>query len=202
MRTYRILKRTLDLLVSLVILGITAPLLVIVTIVSSIIYHGNPLFIQKRIGQHCREFRLFKYRTMLDIDDENGIPLPDSQRLNAYGKFLRKTSIDELPQLINIFRGELSIVGPRPLLPEYLELYSKEELTRHDALPGITGWAQINGRNATSWKKRFEYDLWYVKNRNIWLDLFIMIRTVPAIVLGKGIRQEGQATMERFQGHK
>jgi len=142
-----------------------------------------------------------KFKTMTDERDENGNLLPDAQRLTKTGKFIRSTSLDELPQLFNVLKGDMALIGPRPLLPQYLPLYSKEQARRHDVRPGITGWAQVHGRNAISWKKKFELDVWYVDHCSFWLDLKIILLTVKKVVVREGITQEGQATAEYFNGN-
>lgn len=164
---------------------------------------GSPvLFRQVRPGLHGRPFMMVKFRTMTDergVDDEL---LPDAQRLTAFGRFLRATSLDELPELWNVLRGEMSLVGPRPLLMEYLPLYSPDQARRHEVRPGITGWAQVNGRNALSWEDRFKLDVWYVDHRSLWLDLRILWLTVRKVIVREGISAEGEATMPRFTGNK
>jgi lipopolysaccharide/colanic/teichoic acid biosynthesis glycosyltransferase len=162
---------------------------------------GSPvLFRQERPGLHGRPFRMVKFRTMREAIDKQGNPLPDSERLTRVGQFLRATSLDELPELWNVLRGDMSLVGPRPLLMEYLPLYSPEQARRHDVRPGVTGWAQINGRNALSWEEKFALDVWYVDNRSFLLDVKILLLTVKKVIVREGISQEGQATMEKFRG--
>jgi lipopolysaccharide/colanic/teichoic acid biosynthesis glycosyltransferase len=162
---------------------------------------GSPvLFRQRRPGLHGRPFEMLKFRTMLDATDGAGNPLPDADRLTPLGRFLRATSLDELPELWNVLRGEMSLVGPRPLLMEYLPLYTPEQARRHEVRPGITGWAQVNGRNAISWEEKFRMDVWYVDRRTFALDLKILLLTAKKVVVREGISQQGQATMERFLG--
>jgi lipopolysaccharide/colanic/teichoic acid biosynthesis glycosyltransferase len=162
---------------------------------------GSPvLFRQTRPGLGGKPFEMLKFRTMRDAHDARGNPLPDAERLTPLGRFLRATSLDELPELVNVLRGEMSLVGPRPLLMEYLPLYTPEQARRHEVRPGITGWAQVNGRNALSWEEKFRLDVWYVDHRSFWLDLRILARTVAKVFAREGISQEGQATMERFRG--
>ncbi len=156
---------------------------------------------QQRVGLHERIFMVLKFRTMTDREDENGNLLPDAERLTAFGKLLRKTSLDEIPQLINVLKGDMSLVGPRPLLISYLPLYSTEQKRRHLVKPGITGWAQVNGRNAITWKRKFELDLWYVENISFTTDLRIIVRTFNKVISGSDISQEGQATIEAFNGN-
>lgn len=162
---------------------------------------GTPiLFRQPRPGWHGRPFTILKFRTMTDARDNTGALLPDAERLTRFGKFLRSTSLDELPELINVFKGEMSLVGPRPLLMRYLPLYTPEQMRRHEAKPGITGWAQVNGRNALTWEEKFAYDVWYVEHFSFVLDIKILFRTVAAIVKRTDINQPGQVTIEPFKG--
>jgi sugar transferase EpsL len=162
---------------------------------------GSPvLFRQARPGLHGRPFTLYKFRTMTDERDASDDLLPDEIRLKRFGRSLRRYSLDELPQLINVMKGELSLVGPRPLLMEYLPLYSAEQARRHDVKPGVTGWAQVNGRNAISWDEKLRLDMWYVDHRNLWLDLKILWLTLVNVIKGEGISQEGRATVEKFRG--
>jgi lipopolysaccharide/colanic/teichoic acid biosynthesis glycosyltransferase len=160
------------------------------------------IFRQKRPGKDEKIFEIYKFRTMTNECDENGNLLPDEQRLKGIGKFIRSTSLDELPQLFNVLKGDMSFVGPRPLLVEYLPLYNETQRKRHNVLPGITGWAQVNGRNAISWEQKFEYDVWYVENQSFLLDMKILWMTFLKVVKRSGISQEGQATMEKFKGSK
>ena len=163
---------------------------------------GNPiLFRQKRPGYKEKIFGIYKFRTMTNDTDADGNLLPDEQRLVGIGKFIRSTSLDELPQLFNVFKGEMSFVGPRPLLIEYLDLYNDTQKRRHDVRPGITGWAQVNGRNAISWEQKFEYDVWYVDNQSFWMDIKILWLTASKVLKRDGISQEGQATMDAFNGN-
>jgi lipopolysaccharide/colanic/teichoic acid biosynthesis glycosyltransferase len=161
---------------------------------------GPVLFRQTRPGQHGRPFTMYKFRTMTDERDADGSLLPDVQRLTGFGRFLRSTSLDELPALFNVLKGEMSLVGPRPLLMEYLPIYSPEQVRRHEVRPGITGWAQVNGRNAISWEEKFKLDVWYVDNRSFWLDMKILWLTVGKVLKRDGISQEGSVTMEKFRG--
>lgn len=162
---------------------------------------GSPvLFRQVRPGINGKPFEMIKFRTMLDAVDVDGNILPDSARLTRFGNFLRSTSLDELPELWNVLRGDMSLVGPRPLLMEYLPLYSPEQARRHDVRPGVTGWAQINGRNAISWEDKFKLDVWYVDNQSLWLDIRILLLTVKKVVVRDGISADGEATMTRFYG--
>ncbi|WP_298973398.1 sugar transferase [uncultured Psychrobacter sp.] len=162
---------------------------------------GSPvLFRQTRPGLGGRPFEMIKFRTMKDATDEQGNPLPDSERLTDFGKALRNTSLDELPELWNVIKGDMSLVGPRPLLMEYLPLYSKEQARRHDVRPGITGYAQVNGRNAINWDKKFELDTWYVDNQSLWLDIKILLKTVKKVLVKDGINADGEVTMSKFTG--
>lgn len=162
---------------------------------------GSPvIFKQTRPGLHGKPFELYKFRTMTDARDENGELLPDSIRLTTFGKFIRKASLDEFPQLINVLKGDLSLVGPRPLLMEYLDLYTPEQARRHEVKPGITGWAQVNGRNAISWEEKFRLDVWYVDHQSFWLDIKILYMTVLKVFKSEGISQEGHVTIEKFNG--
>jgi sugar transferase EpsL len=162
---------------------------------------GAPvIFKQQRPGLHGRPYLMYKFRTMQNASGKEGNPLPDEQRLTALGSFLRKTSLDELPELFNVLQGNMSLVGPRPLLMEYLPRYTREQARRHEVKPGITGWAQVNGRNAISWEKKFELDVWYVDNRSIMLDLKILWMTLIRVVKREGVNQEGHVTMEKFTG--
>jgi lipopolysaccharide/colanic/teichoic acid biosynthesis glycosyltransferase len=193
-------KRLFDLAISLLLLLVMAlPLLILALIIRCQL--GSPvLFIQERPGLHGKPFKIFKLRTMSDKRDGKGEPLPDADRLTGLGRFLRVFSLDELPELFNVLRGDMSLVGPRPLLMEYLGAYTPEQARRHEVLPGVTGWAQVNGRNALSWEEKFRLDVWYVDHRTFWLDLKILWLTVKAVVTRKGISQEGRATMDKFGG--
>jgi lipopolysaccharide/colanic/teichoic acid biosynthesis glycosyltransferase len=194
------LKRFFDTGVSILGLLVTAPFLVIL---ASMIWVrlGSPIvFVQTRPGLHGKPFKMIKFRTMLDAVDAQGNPLPDSERMTPFGQFLRVSSLDELPGLWNVLTGELSLVGPRPLLMEYLPLYSKEQYRRHDVRPGVTGWAQVNGRNAISWEDKFKLDVWYVDNCSLWLDLKILLLTVKKVLVRDGISGEGEVTMSKFTG--
>lgn len=164
---------------------------------------GSPvLFRQVRPGMHGKPFEMIKFRTMLDAVDAQGNVLPDEVRLTPFGRFLRSTSLDELPELWNVLKGDMSLVGPRPLLMEYLPLYSTEQARRHEARPGVTGWAQVNGRNAISWDDKFKLDVWYVDNQSLWLDIKIIFLTIKKVLVRDGISAEGEATMSKFTGSK
>lgn len=178
-----------------------SPILLIIAFLVRI-FHGTPiLFKQQRPGYKGTPFHIYKFRTMTNRNAPDGSLLPDAERMTRLGHFLRTTSLDELPELLNILRGEMSLVGPRPLLMQYLPLYNAEQMHRHDALPGITGWAQINGRNAISWQEKFKFDVWYVENWSFWLDLKILWLTFSKVFKREGISQEGEATMGVFQGN-
>lgn len=194
-------KRAFDFMVASVGLLLSAPLLVILAL---IVYWrlGLPVqFRQTRPGLHGNPFEIVKFRTMTDVHDAIGIVLPDSERLQLFGRFLRATSLDELPELWNVLKGEMSLVGPRPLLMEYLPLYSVEQARRHEVRPGITGWAQVNGRNAIKWEDKFKLDIWYVDNCSLWLDMKILWLTVVKVIKRDGISEEGCATMDKFRGN-
>lgn len=196
------LKRVLDSVFAAVAIVLLFPLF---ALVSAIVYFsiGKPvLFKQERPGKHGRIFKFYKFRTMTDQRDASGALLPDAQRLTPTGQFLRTASLDELPQLFNILKGEMSFVGPRPLLVEYLPLYSKEQSRRHSVTPGISGWVQVNGRNSLSWEEKFQLDTWYVDNWSLWLDLKIIFMTFFKVVKREGISQEGHVTMPRFEGQR
>lgn len=197
-----VFKRILDFSFSLLGLTILSPIFLLVTFFLCLANRGKPFFFQKRPGKNGKIFRIIKFKTMNDRTDSEGNLLPDADRLTPVGKFVRKTSLDEIPQLINVLKGDMSLVGPRPLLPEYLPLYNKEQARRHEVRPGITGWAQVNGRNAISWKQKFEYDVWYVDHLSFWLDLKILLLTIKKVFVREGISQQGQATMEPFRGNE
>jgi lipopolysaccharide/colanic/teichoic acid biosynthesis glycosyltransferase len=194
------IKRCIDIFISLIAIVVLAPIFVVVMLSMILSGHRNLFFVQVRVGKNEKLFKLLKLKSMTDEKDENGNLMPDEKRLTKAGKIIRKTSIDELPQLINVIKGDMSIIGPRPLLVEYLQYYSLEQKKRHLVKPGITGWAQVNGRNAISWNKKFELDVWYVNNLSFILDMKIILLTLLKIVRSEGISQDGQATMEPFRG--
>ena len=194
------MKRFLDLLISLCLLLLSSGILFIVATLIKIKLGSPVIFKQKRPGLQGNPFYIYKFRTMTDARDQHGNLLPDDVRLTSFGKLLRKLSLDELPQLINVIRGDISLVGPRPLLIEYLTLYTPEQARRHEVRPGITGWAQINGRNAISWEEKFTLDIWYVDNQSVWLDLKILFLTVVKVFKSEGISQQGHVTMQKFTG--
>ena len=195
-----LVKRIVDLVLAISMLLILSPIFLILFISLAIYHRGNPFFVQKRPGKHNYPFYILKFKTMDDTLNDFGYPLSDADRLSSFGKLIRATSLDEIPQLINVIKGEMSLVGPRPLLLEYLDLYSEDQLRRHDVKPGVTGWAQINGRNAISWEKKFELDIWYVDNQSFLLDVKILFITLYNVIRGKGISQNGHVTMGRFKG--
>ena len=194
------LKRIFDLILAQLLLILLAPLIVVLALLVRIVIGKPVLFWQQRPGLNGQPFILYKFRTMTDQRDKDGKLMPDLVRLTALGQKMRKYSLDELPQLLNILRGDLSFVGPRPLLMEYLERYSERQARRHEVKPGITGWAQVNGRNAISWEEKFELDVWYVDNRNFLLDLKILWLTALKVIKAEGISGEGLVTMSKFMG--
>lgn len=196
------MKRFFDLLAALTGLLLAAPLMLLIAVLIRLKLGSPVLFRQVRPGLHGRPFTLYKFRTMRDARDAHGRPLPDAQRLTKFGEVLRRLSLDELPQLFCVVRGDMSLVGPRPLLMEYLPLYTREQARRHEVRPGITGWAQVNGRNAISWNEKFKLDVWYVDNQSTWLDLKIIGLTVRRVLKREGINAQGEATMPRFTGEK
>jgi len=195
------MKRSFDIIVSLLTLIILSPIVgVTALLIRSKI--GTPvLFKQQRPGFNEKPFYVYKFRSMTDECDEQGELLPDDVRLTSFGKVVRKLSLDELPQLLNVLKGDMSFVGPRPLLMEYLPLYNERQSRRHEVRPGITGWAQVNGRNSISWEDKFELDVWYVENWSFWLDIKILFMTVLKVFKSEGISQDGQATMTKFEGN-
>src|SRR5690606_220559 len=197
----KIIKPLLDFLISFIGLIILSPVLILVGLLLALANKGNPFFFQKRPGKNERIFRIVKFRTMTNETDAQGNLLPDSERLTGIGKLVRKTSIDEIPQLINVLTGDMSLIGPRPLLPQYLPIYNERQKKRHEVRPGITGWAQVNGRNAISWKQKLEYDAWYVENLSAGLDLKIFIKTIKKVILSEDINTANMATTEPFNGN-
>jgi sugar transferase EpsL len=193
-------KRVFDVISVLIGLILLSPLLLVVAVMVRLKLGSPVLYRQQRPGLHGKPFELIKFRTMTDERDENGKLLPDSERLPAFGRFLRTMSMDELPELLCILKGDMSLVGPRPLMMKYLSRYTIEQARRHEVKPGITGWAQVNGRNAISWEEKFELDVWYVDHWNLWLDLKILIKTLIAVLSRKGINQPGEATASKFMG--
>ncbi len=194
-------KRILDFTAALVGILLLSPVFLIVMIGLFFANNGKPFFFQTRPGKNEKLFKIIKFKTMNDKKAADGQLLPDGERLTAMGSFVRKTSLDEIPQLLNVLKGDMSLIGPRPLLPQYLPLYNTFQKRRHEIKPGITGWAQVNGRNAISWDQKFAYDVWYVENCSFFLDLKILFLTVKKVVVREGISQEGEATMEAFKGN-
>ncbi|WP_270399082.1 sugar transferase [Bacteroides nordii] len=195
-------KRIIDFTLVLFVLFVIWPFLLIMSIWLHFANKGaGAFFFQERPGKNGKIFKVIKFKTMTDERDTSGKLLPDAQRITKVGKLVRSTSIDELPQLINVLKGDMALIGPRPLLVRYLSLYSKEQARRHEVRPGITGWAQVNGRNAISWTKKFEFDVWYVDHCSFWLDLCIILKTIKKVFVREGISQQGQATMEPFNGN-
>lgn len=193
-------KNFLDVLVALTVLLVCFPLLLLIALIVYLDIKEHPLFIQDRPGKNGVIFKVLKFKTMNSKTDENGNLFPDKDRLTSIGVFLRKYSLDEIPQLINILKGDMSIVGPRPLLPEYLELYNERQYKRHNVKPGITGWAQVNGRNAISWEQKFELDLWYINNLSLYTDIKILCLTIAKVFKAENINTAGQATTKKFKG--
>jgi sugar transferase EpsL len=194
-------KRLLDLVLAAISLLLLSPILLVISLLVWSKYGIPVIFRQQRPGYRARPFWIYKFRSMTNTRDDNEHLLPDDQRLTRFGKFLRSTSLDELPELFNVLRGDMSLVGPRPLLMQYLELYSPEQARRHAVLPGMTGWAQVNGRNALTWQQKFALDVWYVDHWSFWLDLRILILTILKTLRQEGINQPGQATAEEFMGN-
>ncbi len=193
-------KRFFDFLFSFVGFVVLSPVFLTVTVLLYFANGGKPFFFQLRPGKNERIFKIIKFKTMNDKKDATGNLLPDGERLTAVGKFVRKTSLDEIPQLLNVIKGDMSLIGPRPLLVDYLPLYNNTQKRRHDVRPGITGWAQVNGRNAISWEQKFNYDVWYVDNISLKTDINILWKTVMKVIKSEGISSETSVTMERFKG--
>jgi len=194
-------KRVIDFLAAAVGLLLLSPIFIIVTIGLFFANQGKPFFFQHRPGKEGKVFKIVKFKTMNDKKDTKGNLLSDAERLTPVGSFVRKNSLDEIPQLINVLKGDMSLIGPRPLLVQYLPLYSAQQARRHEVKPGITGWAQVNGRNAISWQQKFDYDVWYVDNISFALDLKILFLTIKKVFVREGISADGQATMEVFRGN-
>lgn len=193
-----IFKPFIDFIISLLALVLLSPILLFISILLALVNRGNPFFVQARPGKDGEVFNIIKFKTMTDEKKSSGELLPDSERLTWVGKIIRKTSMDEIPQLLNVFKGEMSIVGPRPLLVEYLPLYNKRQNKRHQVKPGITGWAQVNGRNSVSWDDKFSLDVYYVENLNFLLDVRIILKTIKKVIISEGISAAGHATMPTF----
>ncbi len=196
------IKPLLDKILAFFLIILFLPIMIIIAILIYVWDGGPILFVQQRPGYKGKIFNIYKFRTMTNETDENGNLLPDDKRLKGIGKIIRSLSLDELPQLFNVLKGDMSFVGPRPLLVEYLPLYNERQKKRHDVKPGITGWAQVNGRNAISWEEKFEYDVWYVENLSFWLDMKILWLTLLKVLKKEGISQKGHVTMEKFKGSK
>ncbi|WP_029032987.1 sugar transferase [Salinimicrobium terrae] len=192
------LKPLIDFIVALTGLIILFPVFILVALVLTFANKDNPFFLQVRPGKNEKLFKIIKFKTMKDAKDKHGIDLPDDQRLTSVGRLVRKTSLDEIPQLLNVLKGDMSLIGPRPLLPEYLELYTPYQRKRHEVRPGITGWAAVNGRNTLDWNQKFELDVWYVKNISFGLDFKILLRTIEKVITSEGVSAEGHPTMPRF----
>ena len=199
-KTY--IKRFLDFIIALIGLFLIFPLFILVIVGLFFANQGQPFFFQLRPGKNGQLFKIIKFKTMNDKRDENGNLLSDEYRLTKIGAFVRKTSLDEIPQLLNVLKGNMSLIGPRPLLPEYFPLYNESQRRRHEVKPGITGWAQVNGRNAISWAQKFEYDVWYVDNLSFLLDFKILFLTIKKVFISEGISQQGEATMSYFKGNE
>ena len=196
-----VFKRVIDFIISLTCVLLLSPIFLTITILLLIYNNGKPFFFQERPGKNKKVFKVIKFKTMNDKKDSNGNLLPDAERLTSVGNFVRKTSLDEIPQLLNVLKGDMSLIGPRPLLVEYLPRYNEEQKRRHDVRPGITGLAQVNGRNAISWKRKFEYDVEYVDNLSFFLDVKIFFMTFLKVFKSEGINEVGQATATKFMGN-
>ena len=192
----------MELVIALVAFVVLFPVFVVVVVLLIIANAGKPFFLQRRPGKNGEIYKVIKFKTMNDRKGKDGELLSDAERLTAIGRFVRKTSLDEIPQLLNVIKGDMALVGPRPLLEEYLPLYSEEQMHRHDVRPGITGWAQVNGRNAISWQQKFAYDVWYVNNISFALDIRILLLTVRNVLRSEGISSATSATMEKFRGNQ
>jgi lipopolysaccharide/colanic/teichoic acid biosynthesis glycosyltransferase len=194
------IKRIFDVLVSFITLILLSPVFIIIGFIIYIKLGSPIFFIHKRPGKNEKVFKMIKFRSMKDKRDENGNQLPDDQRMTKFGRILRSTSLDEIPELINVLKGDMSLVGPRPLIIEYLPIYNEKQSKRHDVLPGITGWAQINGRNSITWGQKFELDIWYIEHWSLWLDLKILLMTIKKVLIREGINSTASVTMEMFNG--
>ena len=194
------IKRCIDFLTALVLLLIFSPFLIVIIILLSYSNKGKPFFFQKRPGKNERIFKIIKFKTMNDLKDVHGQLLPDKDRITTVGKFIREASLDELPQLINVLKGEMSLIGPRPLLIQYLPVYNEKQKKRHNVKPGITGWAQVNGRNLISWNKKFEYDVFYVENLSFLMDVKVVLKTIKKVIKKEGVNLSEEQTSEYFNG--
>lgn len=197
----RYLKRFIDIILSFSLLLIFSPFFIAIVLIIMMLQHQNPFYTQKRPGKNQKEFHILKFKSMTNNKDENGGLLPDSKRITSFGKIIRRTSLDELPQLINVLKGEMSIIGPRPLLFEYIPMYKLNQIRRHEVRPGITGWAQVNGRNAISWTKKFEFDVWYVDNMSFALDVKILFLTIKKVLNRKDTEFDKVEGERRFNGY-
>ncbi len=198
---YKRLKPIIDVIVALILLAALSPVFLVLTIALAIFHKGNPFFTQVRPGLHAKLFTLIKFKTMTEATNAQGELLPDMQRLKGLGWIVRKASLDELPQLINVLKGDMSLIGPRPLLPEYLPLYNTSQALRHSVKPGITGWAQVNGRNSISWAQKFEHDVWYVQQLSFKTDVKIVFLTIRNVLAAKDVVANSNSTMEKFNGN-
>lgn len=196
-----LLKRAVDLTLAFLMFVFLLPIFLFLLIALSLHHRGSPFFFQSRPGKGNVKFQILKFKTMSDFINEKGDLLADSERITSFGRMVRRTSLDEIPQLINVLKGDMSLVGPRPLLDDYMTLYSVEQARRHDVKPGVTGWAQVNGRNAISWDTKLRLDVWYVDNLNFMLDLQILFQTLSNVLHGKGVTQQGHVSMGRFEGN-
>jgi len=194
-------KRVIDFVAAIIGLIVLSPIFLIVTLALIVANQGTPFFLQARPGKNGRIFKIIKFKTMNDKTDSEGNLLPDSERITAMGSFVRKTSLDEIAQLVNVIKGDMSLVGPRPLLVEYLPLYDETQRRRHEVRPGVTGWAQVNGRNAISWSQKFEYDVWYVDHVSFATDIKILFMTIKKVFRSEGVNQEGHVTTTKFKGN-
>lgn len=199
---YKRIKYFIDFIFAVLGLILLSPIFVFITILLFFDFKESPIFLQRRVGKNNTIFFIVKYKTMKNTKDQNGLLLPDEQRLTKLGTLIRKTSLDEIPQLINVLKGEMSFVGPRPLLTDYMHLYDPIQIRRHEVKPGITGWVQVNGRNAIDWERKFKLDVWYVDNVSFWLDLKILLLTVQKVIKSEGVTQEGQVTTTYFKGNE
>ena len=197
----KIIKPVIDIIIALLIIVLLSPVMLLLVVLLALNNSGTPFFVQRRPGKHGKIFKIIKFKTMNDRRDPEGNLLPDSERLTPIGAFVRKTSLDEIPQLLNVIKGDMSLIGPRPLLPRYLDLYNDFQRRRNEVKPGITGWAQVNGRNSISWKRKFELDVWYVDHLSFLLDMKILLLTVKKVFISEGINEEGQATATEFTGN-
>lgn len=202
MNSYKLIKRFLDFLVSIIAFIMLSPIFIFVLLCLLYVNKGKPFFFQERPGKFGKLFKIMKFKTMTDFKAEKNKNVHNLNRVTKIGSFLRKYSLDEIPQLINVIKGDMSIVGPRPLLPHYLALYNEEQKKRHDVRPGITGWAQIKGRNSISWEQKFNYDVWYVKNQSLLLDVKILLLTVKRVIIPEGINSDNNMVMPEFKGSK